>query len=400
MRRDVTMSAAAVKAEMPESRGRRVMMCMGSRILGGPGKGLAQYLRCGGADSCRALVVGFDTTGEADSEFLTRMRQTGVEVRALRQRRALDLSLVGQLRSLAEGGNFEIFQSHGYKSHLLCLLMRLFHGGRWVAFTHGWTCENIKMRFYRLLELALIRFADQVVAVSENTAQRLGPLLGHKTVVIPNAVDPDEYDFSADGGALRHKYGVNESGALFCTVGRMSPEKGHMVLLEAIRRNRADLGGVIFILAGDGPCRRELEEFVALHGLEPFVTFAGYVSDMSPFYAAMDALVLPSFSEGMPNVVLEAMLFGKPVLATRVGGVAEVVVEGVTGDLVPSGSPEALGEGVLRFVRDRERMETMGKAGFDEVRRRFDPHVRATAITDLYETLCSQGSALAAQHGK
>lgn len=362
---------------------------MASRILGGPGKGLIQFLRCGGLEKCDPVMVGFDSNGKADSEFIHRMRETGVELELIRQKSVFDTSMIAQIRRIAEVRNIDVYQSHGYKSHVLCLLLKVMTGKPWVAFVHGWTTENFKMHLYKWLDMVLIRFADRIVAVSENTAGRLGPLIDHKVEIITNGVDEAEYDLGSAPDVVRNLFGVGDDELLLCTVGRLSPEKGHMFLVDGVARYRDELKDVKFVLVGDGPCRAELEAKVRAHGLDDRILFAGYSRDMASYYAAMDGLVLPSLSEGMPNVALEAMLFGKPVVATRVGGVPEVVQEGVTGFMVPGGDSDSLGRGIVRFITDRERMKEMGKRGKDVVKERFEPYNRANSIVEVYNRVCS-----------
>lgn len=364
---------------------KHVLICMASRILGGPGKGLVQFLRCGGMEKCHPVMVAFDSYERGDSEFITTMQRTGVDMALIRQKSPFDLSMITQLRRIAENRDCDLIQSHGYKSHVLCLILKILTGKPWVAFVHGWTTENLKMRLYKWLDFILVRFADRIISVSENTATRLGPMIDHRVEIIPNAVDEAEYDLNHDPGEVRGRFDVTGDDILLCTVGRLSPEKGHEFLVEAIGAKKKELAGVKFILVGDGPCRKDLERRVRQHGLEETVFFAGYSNDMSAYYAACDGLVLPSLSEGMPNVALEAMLFGKPVLATRVGGVPEVVEEACSGYLVPHGDSEALGFGLTRFVSDRERMRDMGKRGKDIVKERFEPYSRVDSIVEVYD---------------
>lgn len=365
--------------------GKNVLICMATRILGGPGKGLIQFLRCGGMDKCSPVMVAFDSNGKADSEFISRMQATGVDLKLLRQRSPLDWSLIRQIWDIAESKDFDVYQSHGYKSHALCLILKLLTGKPWIAFVHGWTTENFKMHLYKWLDMVLIRFADKIVAVSENTATRLGPGVGHKVEIITNAVDEGEYALDKDPKAVRDTFGIGDDELLLCTVGRLSPEKGQDFLVEAVAKRKDELKGVKFLFVGDGQCREELEQSVRRHGLEDAVLFAGYSTDMASFYAAMDGLVLPSLSEGMPNVALEAMLFGKPVLATRVGGVPEVVEEGSSGFMVPHADSDALAEGLVRFVSDKKRMKDMGKKGKVIVKERFEPYNRVDSIVNVYQ---------------
>lgn len=367
--------------------GKKVLICMASSILGGPGKGLVQFFRCGGLQQCNPVMVAFDDSGRADSEFIARMKDVGVDLELIRQDSPFDMSMIKQMRTINSLHDFDVYQSHGYKSHVLCLLLKLMTGKPWVAFVHGWTTENFKMCIYRWLDMVLIRFADRVITVSENTVARLGPLIRHKVEVITNAVDPGEYDLGSDPLKVREQFSVSDDELLFCTVGRLSPEKGHSFLVDAVAQGRDRLENVRFIFVGDGQCRKDLESQVRAHGLENVVMFAGYSQEMASFYAACDGLILPSLSEGMPNVALEAMLFAKPVLATRVGGVQEVVIHNETGIMVESASAESLAEGLLELVSDRLRMRAMGERGAEVVAQRFNPYRRVAQIVAIYDKI-------------
>jgi len=365
-----------------------VSMFMASSILGGPGKGLIQFFRCGGSELSRPTVVGFDIEGKTGGcEFDDRMRESDVRFELLRQTRRFDWGLVGQARQIVENTQSDILQSHGYKPHVLCLILKWLTGRPWVAFVHGWTSEDWRMRCYNILEKIIVRFADSVIPVSESLAERLGMRSHRKVTVIPNAVDPDDYDLDNIARDLRKEYGVAEDEVLLGVIGRMSPEKGQTYFLEGLKQARNSLGKVKALLVGDGQDRADLERLVAELSLEDAVTFTGYTRDVASVYSAIDCLVLPSLSEGMPNVALEAMLFGKPVLATRVGGTPEVVLDGKTGILVSSGDAGALADGLVRMCGDRDRMKAFGEAGARRVRESFSPYERVKRIVSVYKTL-------------
>jgi glycosyltransferase involved in cell wall biosynthesis len=363
-------------------------MFMASSILGGPGKGLIQFLRCGGLRRCRPTIIGFDLVGKTGGcEFDERMRESGVRFELLRQSRRFDWGLVAQARAIVEETGADILQSHGYKPHVLCLILKRMTGRPWVAFVHGWTAEDWRVKCYNCLEKAIVRFADVVVPVSESLARRLGMASSRKVTVIPNAIDPADYALEAGDRDFRAEYGIGADETVLGVVGRLSPEKGQAYFLEALALARTRLGKVRALLVGDGRDRAELERLVATLSLGDMVAFTGYTRDVVAVYGAIDCLVLPSLSEGMPNVALEAMLFGKPVLATRVGGTPEVVLDGETGILVPPEDAGALADGLVRLCSDRRRMKSFGREGARRVRESFSPFERVNNIVTLYNSL-------------
>jgi len=160
------------------------------------------------------------------------------------------------------------------------------------------------------------------------------------------------------------------------TVGRLAAVKDQRSVVRALAhifRERPALRGTVRgIVVGDGPERAALKAEVASAGLEETIWFAGDREDVPALLAAMDLFLLPSLGEGISNTVLEAMAAGLPVIATRVGGNPELVVEGETGHLVPVGDPAALAAAMLPLLEDGARRRALGEAGRQSVRERFD----------------------------
>ena len=171
---------------------------------------------------------------------------------------------------------------------------------------------------------------------------------------------------------------------LLLVVGRLSPEKGHCVFLEAAARLRSRLDSFRAVFVGEGQERERLMKQRQRLGLDRHVIFAGYQSDVAPFYGAADLVVLPSLSENMPNVALEAMSFGKPVVATNVGGVPEVVVNEQTGYLVPSHNPSALAHAMCKVLSDPALGRQLGRAGLLRAKTEFCPDRRKHRFRALY----------------
>ena len=171
------------------------------------------------------------------------------------------------------------------------------------------------------------------------------------------------------------------------SLGRLHPQKGFSDLLTAFAQVRQRIPSVRLFVAGDGELRDDLEAQARSLGMAAVVTFAGVRADVSEVLAALDVFVLPSLWEGMPNAVLEAMASGLPVVATAVGGTPEVVVDGVTGLLVPPQDPGALAQAIGHLLRDPDLRRRMGRAGRRRVEEHFDVRETVRQVESLYETL-------------
>ena len=365
----------------------RVFIAMATGILGGPGKGLAQFLRSGGSDGCYPLVIDYQIPGTpTETEYTRAMRAAGAHLAPLYQRRTLDYGLVQQALDLVQKHEINILQSHGYKSHVLCWLLHQKTGLPWVAFVHGWTRENLKVRLYHGIEQVMLLFPDVVVSVAESVRNRLLPSVRKRSLVVPNALAPEELrDDPARN--IRAELGIAPEAIVAGVVGRFSPEKGQLVFVRALAKTRMQEPRLHGLLVGDGQDRPLLEAEIAALNLQGAVTFTGHVQGLAPYYRAMNMQVLPSFSEGMPNAALEGMYMGLPVLASNVGGVPEVVQHEKTGILLPAGDHCQLAEAMLSLASNQQKRRCLGEAGKARINAAFNPKVRAGKILDIYAKL-------------
>ena len=359
--------------------------------IGGPGKGILQFLRCGGGDICDPVIVGFCLSNKKGS-FDKALEEALLPHERLIQRRTYDPFLVPQAMRIVKNYKTDILQSHGYKSHLICLVLKYMTGLPWVAFFHGWTSGGYKIKFYNYLEKVLLGFADRVVPVSQSMVNKLN----HKWIdkkkiwVIHNAVDPGEYSIEADHEYVRARYGVKCDEPLVAVIGRLSPEKGHRFLIDALPEIHRELPKLKVMFIGDGPLRENLQQRVTLLNLSKSVIFTGFQNELGGVYRGIDLLILPSLSEGMPNVALEAMLFGKPVVATRVGGVPEVVLDGKTGILVDRANSQQLAYAIIKMFKNPDLLRSQGMAGRERVLKDFNPAQRVKKIAALYEDVLTR----------
>jgi glycosyltransferase involved in cell wall biosynthesis len=289
-------------------------------------------------------------------------------------------------RDVISGWDPHIVQTHSYRPTTLAWLTRF--GGvrwRWVGFFHGTTNEDLKVRVYHWLDRRLLLRADRIVVMSRSQIERFAS--GREKVLqVYNAVIPTAHsEVSAETAALlarvealpRPRIGV---------VGRLSAEKGVDVMIEALGRMAADGSDASLVLAGDGPERKGLEALAARTGVTDSVTFLGSVLPIEPFYPLLDLLVIPSRSEGLPNVLLEALRADIPVVSTRVGAVPEVLEGTGAGLMVPPGDASALANAVGTALADRS---DNGRAERAAVVRRFSLDQRVEAHLRLYRGVLS-----------
>jgi len=231
------------------------------------------------------------------------------------------------------------------------------------------------------------RLAHVTTVNSQRAARSLvkrGVIREDRLVVVPNIL-PVTVARAPDADTRRHirtEIGVEDGAFLWMAVGNLLPPKDHAGLLAAV----AQLPGNSFLaIAGEGPLHSELEERLATLGLTDRVVLLGLRNDVPRLLAAADGFVLSSAWEGLPNVVMEAQAAGLPVVATRVGGVPELVEEGTSGYLVPPRTPDVLADAMARLAAlppaERERM---GRAGREAVRR-FEPGVIVAAWEAVFE---------------
>jgi glycosyltransferase involved in cell wall biosynthesis len=209
---------------------------------------------------------------------------------------------------------------------------------------------------------------DRFIAVSRFTQQLQVRHLhqsARKTVVIPNAVELKRYrDLPAESrDAVRRKQGIPSDAAVIGCVARLSEGKGLNYLVDAMPDIVERVPHAHALLVGDGPLRADLERHATERGVRDRVHFAGYHQDIPAWLAAMDVFVLPSLSEALPLSILEAMAAGLPVVATAVGGIPEVVEDGVNGRLIPVKDARALATAVVDVLSNPALAEQLGLAG-------------------------------------
>lgn len=361
---------------------------------------LIDSLNLGGAE---ALVPAFARAvhGRADlhvaflkslggNPFEAVLRDLGVPLTHLRSRNLRDVGAFRRLVRLVREGRFDVVHAHLTYAATWGALVSRITGVPCVATLHtgpvegpAWSAHSVRER---LLAFTLNRWCAAVVLVSEAAraqhAQR-GRLAGHNVCVIHNGVDVDAFA-RGQRARVRAELGLAEGQPTLLCVSALRKGKGLEVVLRATALLAARWPELRLLIAGEGALRERLREQARDLGIESRVLWLGLRRDVADLLAAADVFVLASREDAFPTVLLEAMAAGRPVAATRVGGIPEIVEDGETGLLVGPGDPEALADAVDTVLRDPALAVALGQAGRGRARARFSTALWMQRLLGLY----------------
>jgi glycosyltransferase involved in cell wall biosynthesis len=242
---------------------------------------------------------------------------------------------------------------------------------------------------HRLVDRHLVRLIVVNSRATRNTLLQGNPWLSpDKLRLIYNGIPLASEDQPVDREQVLSEFGLQSSSPVLSAVGLLKARKGHEVLFRALPTVLAEFPEVSLLVVGAGPIREKLERRVSQLGLSGSVRFTGFRSDVLRLMRAIDILVLPSQNEGFGYVLAEAMSVGKPVVATRISSIPEVVGE-EAGLLVPPGDASALADAILQLLRDPHRAQQMGRAGRRRVRELFDVERMLDEIERLFDQVIS-----------
>jgi len=370
-----------------------LMHLTSSTFFGGPERqmlGLAHVLR--GGDT-QTVFASFPEGGNSRA-FLKVVADQGFDFIAIENDWPHWTRCVGELSIALDRVKADILFCHGYKANILGRLAARARMIPVVGVSRGWTGENFRVSCYEWVDRFHLRLMDAIVAVSNAQADRIlrYGVKPDRVHVIHNAVDPDRFvDLDPRyRRELYHYFGRPRPNHIIMAAGRLSPEKGFDVLISAASRVIDVNQDVGFIIFGDGLLKNSLRQQIVYLGLTGRVVLGGFRSDLDRFYSHLDLFVLPSYTEGLPNVVLEACAAGVPVVATSVGGTPEIIDSGINGFLVPPGDPIKLADCILNALECKDRLTDMGFMARQRVLEHFSFSAQAQSYRDLIAKLCPE----------
>jgi glycosyltransferase involved in cell wall biosynthesis len=339
------------------------------------------------------------SAGETTNVFVEKALDSGIEVDLIDERFRFDTRVVDELKRIVNRKKPELIQTHNVKSHFVMRISGLWRDIPWIAFHHGYTTTDLKMRAYNQLDRWSLKKAHRVVTMNKIFAEQLIEAGASRKGmrILHNAIDVESICkvSASQASELKNRLGIGDEEKVIIVVGRLSLEKGHIDLVRAFAKlmNRQTK----LLIVGKGPERQRLEQEIQSLQITERVIFAGQVKDIKPFYAMADLMVLPSHSEGSPNVLLEAMAANVPVVATSVGGVPEIATHKETALLVEARNPEALAQAIYELLRDRESARNLAVRAQQRVIENHSPQARLRSLLEIYKELAPHKIPVGAQ---
>ena len=326
------------------------------------------------------------------------LRRLGIDVAVIDEASHSAADIVLFLTHFFSEHRIELVHTHRYKDTVLGAIaaklagvphvVRTMHGLREPM--TGW--NRVKFGAYETLDKTMLRWcADRVIAVSNRMA---GALIsnGYKSslvTTIQNGIDLAKAASSRNPEDMKRELGV-DGAIVIGTAGRLTPVKGQDTFLRAARLILDREPRAQFLIAGDGPLEHDLKSLAGQLGIDSACRFLGARNDIADVVSAMDVFVLPSLNEGMPMAALEAMALAKPVVASKVGGLPEVIRHRESGVLVPPGNADALAAACLELVRDRSRAARMGAEARRTIEAEFSGERNGQALADVYRAVAKR----------
>lgn len=336
----------------------------------------------------RVQVVCYDQPGP----LAHRLGRCGIPSCLLKRRPGVDMGYIFRLARYLAAVRPDILHLHNPTAFFYGTLAgRLARVPAIIYTEHGRDLASSKHN--KILHRVLGRMVDQVVAVSESGRYLLeqeGVPAG-RILTLHNGIDARRFMAPADSRGVRAHLGFEEDQPLIGIVARLDPVKNHASLLRAMQRVIDTYPDAALLVIGDGPLRKDLEGLAAGLGLGRGIRFLGTRDDVPELLGALDVLVLCSLSEGLSVSLIEECAAGKPVVATAVGGNAEIVEHGRTGLLVPPGDDGALAGAIIDLLDDPQRASSLGQAARRKFLAEFTLERMVSRYVEIYER-CSASS--------
>lgn len=368
----------------------RVLSILEADVVTGPAGNLLRFAKAARASGRAEVMFATYRRGDVSQQtaFQAAVNQAGFDLDLIPERSPLDFRVIAGLRDLLKKRNPDIVQTHAVKSHFLMGLIASNDRPKWIAFHHGYTQPILRVRVYNQFDRWSLRRPDAIVTVCQAFAGELQDrgVARDRITVIHNSIEKAPESDSQAVDAIRSELGIAAGERVIVAIGRLSAEKAQSDLLTAVAQLIA--GGqekLRLVIVGDGPDKVKLEEQSARLGLKDAAIFAGFRSRPGPFFQLASVFVLPSLSEGSPNVLLEAMAANVPIVATSVGGIPDTIEDGVSGLLTPPRNPAALSSSIARILSEPALGAQLAAEAHRQVSSRFSPEIYRDRLLAVYE---------------
>jgi len=364
----------------------QVLHLIGCNLVGGPEKQILHHAQ-DMQDSEYQLSIGSFHDLKEWPEILAAAEQRNIPTVCLPG--GVRPDLVRRLSRMLSERKGLLLCTHGFKANVVGYLAARRTGTSHVAFLRGFTAENRRIRFYEMLERQALKRADRVVCVSEAQAKQIAVIRRNRRapIVVKNAMLPPYSRQQHRPPISRNDLSIPTSAFVFGSVGRLSIEKGHRFMVSAFHKlcSEAPVGAQLYlIIVGDGKEEQSLKQQATQLGIREQIHFAGFQGSPTEWMQMMDCLVQPSLTEGTPNTVLEALCLKLPVIASAVGGVPDLIVDGRNGLLVPPADVEQMTAAMKKMWLSPDLRSRLA-AGAEDLLQEYSPAYQRQKLIDVYE---------------
>ncbi len=357
---------------------------------GGPDKTILNTPRFLTSAGYRTVCAYMHPPGDPGFEQLrAKARRWQAPLLSVPDRGPWDWRVLTQFLTLCRRERVAVWHGHDYKSNALGLLVSRFWKMRLVTTVHGWVHYTRRTPLYYWIDRAVLPRYESVICVSEDLRERCLAcgVPAERCALIENAIDTDEFSRSLSGGEAKQRVGVPAGRFVIGAVGRLSAEKGFDVLIRAADRLLDDGLDVELLIIGEGDQKGPLQKLVSSLGRGDRIRLLGYRSDARELYQAMDVFALSSYREGLPNVLLEAMALGTPVVATRIAGIPRLVRDGENGLLVEPGNADGLVRALRGLLQAPEQRARLSEAARRTIEAGYSFRARMEKVRAVYDHL-------------
>lgn len=358
----------------------RLLMIRSTKSYGGPERQIVGFARRLNPKLFCPIICTFSDTLGWKNPLLEVAASFGLKTCLIPTERAFDKKGVYALKQIIEEHKIDMLCPQDYRANVYAFLATRGLNIPLGATVHGYAGNTNKVRLYEFLDRIVLRAMHKIVCVSDALRTRLRRygLSDRKLNRVYNSIDPEEILPVASNGGGKSK------SHIVCSVGRLSVEKGHRFLLNAWRYVVEHLKNAQLVLVGDGPEMPKLLRQAQALGIESSVRFIGHTSRPLDYLRECDVFVLPSLTEGLPIALLEACAIGKPVIASNVGGVGEVVIPGYNGLLVRSKQPMEIASAIIDILTHVEVAVAMGAHGRQLIEEKFSFKRNVPLLEEVY----------------
>ena len=342
------------------------------------------------ASNYEPIIGVFNNIHNNHTEIADVAKNYNLKVRLFACNGQFDLKTIMTIRNFIKKNDILIIHSHGYKSNFYALMATLYNKNlSSITTCHLWTQASFKNRIYESLDKKWLNRFDRIVTVSDELMAQVATLRVSKDKVttIYNGIDLNRFNGSVNIEEIRKKFNIPLHFNIIGTIGRLNEQKAQIFIIESASQILKVFPDTIFMIVGDGPLKQSLQEKVVAAKLENNFLFTGIYKNIPEILAAMDIFILPSLAEGLPMALLEAMAAKKPIIASKVGSIPQLIIPNETGLLIEPRDVSNLEKSIIELLNDKNKAAKLAENGYKTIVNKFSSKIMTKKYLDIYETL-------------